>query len=67
MHTVTFEGAVVTLMVDIPVDGIMKKSQHYYPECHDELVDIMGIYLNWIMNQLSDRQRRCVHVLIGLI
>ena len=58
MHPVAFLGVGIMLMADIPVYGMMEKLQHSYPNRCDELVEMMGIYLNWIMNQLSNGQRR---------
>jgi CCR4-NOT complex subunit CAF16 len=67
MRTVAFAGAAVPLMADIPVHGMMQKLQESYPERRDELVDMLGIDLNWRMHQLSDGQRRRVQILLGLI
>ena len=57
MHTVYFAGVGIPLMADIPVYGMMEKLHHYQPERRDELVEMLGIYLNWRMDQLSDGQR----------
>jgi len=67
MRTVAFAGAGVPLMADIPVYGMMQKLQESYPERRNELVEMLGIDLNWRMHQLSDGQRRRVQILIGLI
>lgn len=67
MRTVAFAGVGVPLMADIPVSGMMTKLQESYPERRDELVEMLGIDLNWRMHQLSDGQRRRVQILIGLI
>lgn len=67
MRTVAFAGAGVPLMADIPVFKMMEKLQKTYPERRDELVEMLGIDLNWRMHQLSDGQRRRVQILIGLI
>mmetsp|Transcript_6297 Transcript_6297/g.9148 ORF Transcript_6297/g.9148 Transcript_6297/m.9148 type:complete len:343 (-) Transcript_6297:169-1197(-) len=67
MRTVAFAGVGVPLMGDIPVHGMMEKLQNSYPERRDELVDMLGIDLNWRMHQLSDGQRRRVQLLLGLI
>jgi len=67
MRTVAFAGAGVPLMADIPVYGMMQRLQESYPERRDELVEMLGIDLNWRMHQLSDGQRRRVQLLIGLI
>lgn len=67
MRTVAFAGAGVPLMADIPVHGMMQKLQETYPERRDEIVEMLGIDLDWRMHQLSDGQRRRVQLLIGLI
>ena len=54
-------------MADIPVHKMMERLQHSYPERRDELVEMLGIDLNWRMHQLSDGQRRRVQLLLGLI
>ena len=58
MHTFTFLGVGIPLMEDIPVYGMMEKLHRSYPERCDELVDMLGIDLNWIMHQLSDSNWR---------
>ena len=45
----------------------MERLQQSYPERRDELVEMLGIDLNWRMHQLSDGQRRRVQLLLGLI
>ena len=59
--------AAVPLAADIPVYKMMEKLQASYPERRDELVDMLGIDLNWRMHQLSDGQRRRVQIMIGLL
>lgn len=67
MRNVAFVGAAVPLMADIPVSQMMSKLQASYPERRDELLELLGIDLNWRMHQLSDGQRRRVQIFIGLI
>lgn len=67
MRIVPFAGGSVPLMADIAVRDMMKKLQESYPERRDNLVDILGINLDWRMHQLSDGQRRRVQIMIGLI
>ena len=57
MCTVAFAGVGILLMTDIPVYGMMEKLQRSYPERCDELVDMLGIYINWRMHQLSEVHR----------
>ena len=58
MRTVAFAGVGIPLMADIPGYGMMEKLQNYCPGRRDELVEMLGIYLNWIMHKLGDVQRR---------
>lgn len=67
MRTVAFAGGGVPLQADVPVHGMMTKLQSQYPERRDEIVDMLGIDLNWRMHELSDGQRRRVQLLLGLI
>jgi ABC-type cobalamin/Fe3+-siderophores transport system ATPase subunit len=38
-----------------------------YPERRDEIVEMLGIDLDWRMHELSDGQRRRVQILLGLV
>lgn len=67
MRTVAFVGCSVPLMADIAVNKMMEKLQSDYPERRDELVDLLGIDLEWRMHQLSDGQRRRVQIMMGLL
>merc|ERR1719261_2471019 len=67
MTSIAFVGAGVPLMADIPVHAMMERLQQSYPERRDELVEMLGIDLNWRMHQLSDGQRRRVQLLLGLV
>ena len=67
MTSIAFVGAAVPLMADIPVHKMMERLQNSYPERRDELVELLGIDLNWHMHQLSDGQRRRVQLMLGLI
>jgi len=67
MRTVAFAGAGIPLMADIPVHSMMKRLQNSYPERRDELIEMLGIDVNWRMHQLSDGQRRRVQILLGLV
>lgn len=66
MRSVPFNGT-VPLMADIAVRNMMEKLQNSYPERRDELVEMLGINLDWRMHQLSDGQRRRVQLLLGLV
>lgn len=67
MRNVSFVGNAVPLMADIPVRNMMERLQASYPERRDELVEMLGIDLDWRMHQLSDGQRRRVQILLGLV
>ncbi|GKY95582.1 hypothetical protein MPSEU_000519500 [Mayamaea pseudoterrestris] len=67
MRTVAFVGSAVPLMADIAVSNMMEKLQASYPERREELLDMLGIDVNWRMHQLSDGQRRRVQIFLGLI
>jgi CCR4-NOT complex subunit CAF16 len=67
MRLVPFAGGNVPLMADIAVKDMMKKLQESYPARRDELVNMLGIDLNWRMHQLSDGQRRRVQIMLGLV
>jgi CCR4-NOT complex subunit CAF16 len=54
-------------VADIAVHKMMERLQQSYPERRDELVEMLGIDLNWRMHQLSDGQRRRVQIMLGLI
>ena len=53
MLTVSLAGIGVPLMTDIPVHLMMEKLNCDYPDHHNDLVEMLVIYINWIMNQLS--------------
>ena len=67
MKTVAFAGYGCPLQADIPVSGMMTKLQEEYPDRRDELLDLLGIDINWRMHQVSDGQRRRVQIFLGLI
>ena len=67
MRSVAFVGGAVPLMADIPVRKMMEKLQNSYPDRRDELLEMLGIDLDWRMHQLSDGQRRRVQLFLGLV
>lgn len=67
MRTVAFAGFGCPLQADIPVHDMMKALQAQYPERREELIEILGIDVNWRMHMVSDGQRRRVQIFIGLI
>ena len=54
-------------MADIAVNKMMEKLQAEYPERREELVELLGVDVNWRMHQLSDGQRRRVQLMLGLL
>jgi CCR4-NOT complex subunit CAF16 len=67
MRTVAFAGYGCPLQADIPVSGMMQKLQEEFPARRDELLEMLGVDLNWRMHQVSDGQRRRVQIFLGLI
>ena len=67
MRTVAFAGYGCPLQADIPVHKMMEKLQEQYPDRRNELIDVLGIDVNWRMHQVSDGQRRRVQIFLGLI
>ena len=67
MRTVEVLSIRVMLMSDIPDHGMVERFQNYYPDnCYD-IVEMLDIYISWRIRQLSDGQRRHVHIPIGPI
>ena len=52
---------------DIRVGDMMKKWQMDNIERRDELVEVLGIDLDWHMHQVSDGQRKRVQIMIALL
>ena len=67
MRTVAFAGYGCPLQADIPVKGMMAKLQSEHPERAAELLELLGIDLEWRMHQVSDGQRRRVQIFLGLL
>ena len=67
MRTVAFAGYGCPLQADIPVHGMMAKLQSQHPERAAELLELLGVDLNWRMHQVSDGQRRRVQIFLGLL
>lgn len=67
MRTVAFAGYGCPLQADIGVSELMVKLQEEYPERRAELIELLGIDVNWRMHQVSDGQRRRVQIFIGLL
>ena len=67
MRTVAFAGYGCPLQADIGVSELMMKLQAEFPARREELIELLGIDLNWRMHQVSDGQRRRVQIFIGLL
>ena len=66
-RTVAFAGHDMPLMADIGVSEMMTALQQKYRPRRDELVALLGINLEWRMNELSDGQRRRVQIMLQLL
>jgi CCR4-NOT complex subunit CAF16 len=60
-------GYGVPLQADIPVFGMMTRLQEAHPARRQELIELLGIDVNWRMHRVSDGQRRRVQIFLGLI
>lgn len=67
MRTVAFAGYGCPLQADIRVGDMMQKLQDEFPGRRDDLIDILGVDLDWRMHKVSDGQRRRVQLLLGLV
>jgi len=67
MRTVAFAGYGCPLQADIAVHKMMEQLQSQYPERREDLLEVLGIDLNWKMHQVSDGQRRRVQIYLGLL
>lgn len=67
LRTVAFAGYGCPLQADIAVRDMMTKLQSEHPERRAELIELLGIDLDWRMHQLSDGQRRRVQIFLGLL
>lgn len=67
MRTVAFAGYGCPLQADLRVGDMMQKLQATYPQRRDELIDLLGVDLDWRMHMVSDGQRRRVQLLLALI
>jgi len=67
MRTVAFAGYGVPLQADIAVKDMMTKLQSEHPERRDDLINMLGIDVNWRMHRVSDGQRRRVQIFLALL
>jgi CCR4-NOT complex subunit CAF16 len=67
LRSVAFVGGAVPLAADIKVRHMMERLQASHPGRREELVEMLGIDLDWRMHQVSDGQRRRVQLFLGLI
>ena len=52
MRTVAFAGYGCPLQADIPVYQMMEKLQEQYPARRNDLINVLGIDINWRMHQV---------------
>jgi len=67
LRNVSFVGASVPFMADVPVSGMMMELQNAHPARRDDLMDMLMIDPEWRMHELSDGQRRRVQILLALV
>lgn len=60
-------GGTCPYTLDIAARDLMKGWQEEHRERRDELVRVMGINLDWRMNELSDGQRKKLKIMIKLL
>ena len=53
--------------MDILVKNMSKKLQEKFIHRRNELLDILNIYLNWRMHQVSDGERKRVQIMLNLL
>lgn len=64
--TVAFSG-VSSMSVDVAASEMMADTQKEFRARRDELVELLGVDLDWRMHQLSDGQRRRVQIMLQLL
>lgn len=66
-RTVAFTGHGCAINADVPVREMMQSLQEEYPQRRNELVQLLGVDLDWRMHMLSDGQRRRVQIMLQLL
>lgn len=66
-RSVAFTGHGLPLQADVAVRDMMADQQNQYLPRRNELVDLLGIDVDWRMHQLSDGQRRRVQIMLQLL
>ncbi len=64
---VTYLGPNFPFDVDLRVRELMASRPHADAARRDELIELLGVDLEWHMHQVSDGQRRRVQLLLGLL
>ena len=64
--TVAFSG-VSSMSVDVAVRDMMADTQRQFLERRAQLVELLGVDLDWRMHQLSDGQRRRVQIMLQML
>lgn len=65
--TVAYTGYNVPIQSSLKVNEMMVALKKKYPERNDELLDILDINQEWILNALSEGQRKRVQLYLSLI
>ena len=66
-RTVAYSGYNMPLQSSLKVCEMMVKLRNEYHERSEELIKVLGINLNWSLNNISEGQRKRVQLYLGLI
>lgn len=66
-RTVAYSGYNIPIMSAIKVNEMMVELRKKYSDRSDELIDVLGINLNWSLNSISEGQRKRVQLYLGLL
>ena len=66
-RTVAYSGYNIPIMSAIKVNDMMVELRKKYSVRSDELIDVLGINLNWSLNAISEGQRKRVQLYLGLL
>jgi len=65
--TVAYSGYNIPIQSSLKVDEMMVELRKMYKDRSDELISVLGINLNWSLNNISEGQRKRVQLYLGLI
>ena len=66
-RTVAYSGYNIPIQSAIQVKDMMVELRKKYSERSDELLDVLGINLEWSLNNISEGQRKRVQLYLGLV